>query len=555
MEVSLKAGNAGVVAVLAATGALSAVLLSTEPGEAGKTQPPELFQTSDRCQACHNGLTTPGGESASIGIDWRPAMMANSGRDPYWLAAVRRETLEHPTARDAIEDECSRCHLPMASVEAKAAGRRPRLFAPLAEAGLQQPTRSGRLAADGVSCSACHQISATGLGTPASFTGHYVIDTGTPSGQRAVYGPYDVDGGRTRVMQSASTMRPRESAHIQASELCASCHTLFTHALSPQGKPVGTLPEQVPYLEWKHSAYRSKQSCQSCHMPRVEEAMPIASVLGQPREQFSRHVFRGGNFFMMGILGRHGADLGVVATPQELTLAAHRTVKHLQSSAARVTVRCSPVAANRLETLVSVANLAGHKLPTAYPSRRAWLHVTVLDGRGRPIFESGALTAAGAIVGNDNDADPSRFEPHFDRITAPDQVQIYEPILAAPDGTVTTSLLTAAKYVKDNRIPPLGFDKQSASSDVAVVGRASTDRSFRGGIDEVRYSVDVTGARGPFRVKAALWYQPIGYRWANNLGVQPTAEASRFLSYYREMAGSSAVLLNQAETSASAAPN
>ena len=53
------------------------------------------FQTSDRCIACHNGLTTASGEDVSIGFDWRATIMANSSRDPYWQASVRRETIDH----------------------------------------------------------------------------------------------------------------------------------------------------------------------------------------------------------------------------------------------------------------------------------------------------------------------------------------------------------------------------------------------------------------------------------------------------------------------------
>ena len=59
----------------------------------------ELFQTSDRCFACHNRLTTSDGEDISIGFAWRPTMMANSARDPYWQAGVRRETIDHPRTR------------------------------------------------------------------------------------------------------------------------------------------------------------------------------------------------------------------------------------------------------------------------------------------------------------------------------------------------------------------------------------------------------------------------------------------------------------------------
>src|SRR5580765_5086194 len=56
------------------------------------------FQTSDRCVACHNGITTSTGEDISIGVNWRTSMMANAGRDPYWMAGVRREMMDHPTA-------------------------------------------------------------------------------------------------------------------------------------------------------------------------------------------------------------------------------------------------------------------------------------------------------------------------------------------------------------------------------------------------------------------------------------------------------------------------
>jgi hypothetical protein len=45
------------------------------------------------------------------GSDWRGSMMANSSRDPYWLAAVRREAIDHPAQAVAIEDTCATCHM------------------------------------------------------------------------------------------------------------------------------------------------------------------------------------------------------------------------------------------------------------------------------------------------------------------------------------------------------------------------------------------------------------------------------------------------------------
>ncbi len=89
---------------------------------------------------------------------------------------------------------------------------------------------------------------------------------------------------------------------------------------------------------------------------------------------------------------------------------------------------------------VHVRNLTGHKLPTGYPSRRAWLHVTVRDRGGRIVFESGAVAQNGAIAGNDNDADALAFEPHHSEIRTADQVQIYESVMSdlertSDDGT------------------------------------------------------------------------------------------------------------------------
>src|SRR5262245_8236358 len=54
-----------------------------------------LFTHSENCVACHNNLTTVNGEDVSIGAAWRSTMMANSARDPYWQASVRRETIDH----------------------------------------------------------------------------------------------------------------------------------------------------------------------------------------------------------------------------------------------------------------------------------------------------------------------------------------------------------------------------------------------------------------------------------------------------------------------------
>ena len=502
--------------------------------------PTVLFETGDRCQACHNGLITPSGRDVSIGVDWRASMMADSARDPYWHAAVRRETLDHPAAAAAIEHECSRCHMPMAHVTQVAAGGSGQVFAHLPIGGAATP--QARLAADGVSCASCHQIQPEKLGTPESFTGHFVIDAATPADQRTVFGPFEIDKGLQRLMQSASSFTPAEGAHVTSSELCATCHTLFTHTLDASGQAVGTLPEQVPYLEWRHSAYRETKSCQSCHMPAVGEPVRITSTMGEPREGVSRHTFRGANFWMLRLLNRFRNELGVTALPQEIELAAADTLAHLERDSASLVIERAERDGGALVVNLLVTNHGGHKLPTAYPSRRAWLHLAVTDAAGRLLFESGAPNASGAITGNDNDERATAFEPHYAEITSAAQVQIYEAIMADTNGGITTGLLSGVRYVKDNRLLPDGFEKATAPADIAVHGDAGVDTDFAAGGDRVRYRVPVT-APGPLTVTAELLYQSTGYRWAQNLRARPSPETDRFVRYYEAMShGTTATL-------------
>ena len=501
------------------------------------------FQTSDRCLACHNGLATPAGEDVSIGLNWRSSVMANSSRDPYWQASVRRETIDHGEAKSAIEDECSVCHMPVTRYEAKSQGRAGEIFKHL-------PFDSGKKdnakAEDGVSCSVCHQISREKLGTRESFNGGFVIEASGSKDNHAEYGPFDIERGHQRIMDTSTAgFQPTQAAHIRDSALCGTCHTLYTQARGAGGKVIGELPEQMPYLEWLHSDYPERRSCQECHMPAVKEPVPVTSVLGAARQGLHQHTFTGGNFLMLNLLNRYRDDLSVAALPDELASEAERTAQFLRNESARAQIEDIHSAEGSLQFAVRVRNLTGHKLPTAYPSRRAWLHVRVEDAGGRTVFESGSLNPDGSIAGNLNDTDPGQFSPHCSRITDSSQVEIYESILRDESGRVTTGLLSAIGYLKDNRLLPTGFDKRTAEKDIAVIGEAAQDSDFRAGEDLVHFVVNLHDALGPFRVEVELWYQPIGFRWAHNLSPYDADEPRRFVSYYNSMSSATALLLTR----------
>lgn len=480
------------------------------------------FSHSSSCVACHNQVRTASGDDVPIASGWRGSMMANAARDPYWQAAVRRETLDHPQAAAAIQHECAACHMPMVRFPEHRAGAQTSVFANTATP----------LAMDGVSCSVCHQLT-----DRMSVNGDIDVDVT----RREIAGPFAIDAGRTRVMSSASGFTPAQQTHLRSSMVCATCHTLFTHALTKDGRDAGQLPEQVPFLEWRHSAWRGERSCQSCHMPEVDA--PITSVLPQPRTAVSKHEFRGGNAFMQRILRTNAVALGVTAPAAELIAAETRTEEYSRGHAARLDIDGASVVEGRAQFEIAITNLAGHKLPTAYPSRRVWLHVSIRDAANAVVFESGALRPNGAIDGNDNDSDGARYEPHYRTVQRSDQVQIYEAILADAEGAVTTGLISAVRYVKDNRILPRGFDKSTAGKDIAVHGEAATDPDFVDLGDRIRYDVDLSGRSGPFVVEAELLYQPIAFRWAENLRGVSSVESKRFAPMYDAAANESATRL------------
>jgi hypothetical protein len=163
-------------------------------GDPHRPAGPVSFQTGAECMACHNGLTTPAGEDVSIGVSWRASMMAHSSRDPYWQGAVRREAIDHPEHAAAIEVECSICHMPMTTYPARAAGGLGKVFGhvPIGNRG------TNPLAADGVSCTVCHQITNERLGSPESFTGGYASTSPVlPARSRC--------SGRSRLMMAGRT--------------------------------------------------------------------------------------------------------------------------------------------------------------------------------------------------------------------------------------------------------------------------------------------------------------------------------------------------------------
>jgi hypothetical protein len=490
-----------------------------------------LFSGSGACAACHTKMIDGAGNDVSTDRLWRATMMANAARDPYWLASVRVEGLKRPEYREIIEDKCATCHMPMARFTAFHLNEEE--YSTVFEGGFADTTHDLHpLAWDGVSCTLCHQFEDDLFGETESYSGGINIDTDLAAGERFSYGPYQIPPGMVNVMQSASGFIPQYAAHMEAAELCGTCHTLFTPFFDSTGEIAGEFPEQMTYLEWLNSSYKGTQSCQGCHMPLANGNVRLSITGGPPRNPFYNHEFVGGNTYVPRIFLTFGEELHIAASSDQLQNTIDHASNQIEETSAEIEITGVRREGSQLEVDVKVTNLAGHKLPSGFPSRRAWIHFVIRDDNGSVIFESGGYNSQGFINGNQNDETPELYEPHYTLIQAPDQVQIYEAIMQDTEGRVTTILLSASGYTKDNRLLPKGFNINTASGDIAVMGDAAGDPDFVGGSDTITYQIDLSQSKQPVSIEAALLYQTIGFRWSENLRLYQSFETERFIRYY-----------------------
>lgn len=493
----------------------------------------DLFTGSGNCAVCHTRLQDRDGQDISIDSHWRSTMMANASKDPLWLAKVSSEIKLNPALKEVIEDKCSTCHMPMAHTQAKVDGLSTAIF----KSGfLSDQNNLHEAALDGVSCTVCHQIENDNLGTEESFSGGYSIDSTRQKPNRIIYGPFTRLRGAP--MQGLVGFIPMYGAQTLKSELCATCHTLFTPFVDKDGVIKGTFPEQTAFLEWQNSNFSKNSSCQECHMPAVDGAVKITNLPGgmfRSHSPFARHHFVGGNAFMLELLKKNIKKLGLTASEEFFENTIERTRLQLQNNAADLKILKVSRSANEISLKLLVTNKAGHKLPTGFPSRRAWIQVVVTDSDGKIVFNSGNYDNTGKILENDADNDPDSYEPHYQTIDSDTQVQIYESMMINYEGEITHTLLRGAEYIKDNRLLPEGFNKKKVPDEIKVYGAAAKDKNFKGGADTIEYHVNIAGYTAPFTISAKLLYQSLSFAFYTDLKSAGTKESRKFARMYRKV--------------------
>ena len=537
------------IAAAASALVLGSTPLWLAPWSAARTSRPSAqdrpgVTLAQTCWTCHatspraKAMRTANGTSVAPHDLWRGSVHSASGIDPLWRATLAAEIAAAPEHEAAIVDTCLRCHAPVAhAIGLDDHGTGNALHALDCEDDL------GAAARDGVSCTICHGILPDGLGTEATFDGHFALDT-----QRRLFGPHERPFAMP--MRNHTGFTPSYGEQILDPGLCGSCHTLTTETLDAEGTPTGGhFLEQGPYLEWLASGFAAgddPRTCQDCHLPtRDDEGAPIATRIAhnpggfdfgmiEERQPFGRHEFLGGNTLLLGILSEHAEALEAPGMERHYEAALAATQEQLANRTASLDLFDASLDGGALEATVRVANRTGHKLPTGYPARRLFLTVEVLDAEGELLFVSGRVDDQGRLTAMDGEVLPEELDGgpaanHIDVVTSDSTVAQWRAEARDSDGRPTFRLLRMATYGVDDRLLPHGWSTDTDAGRATAPVGTDDDPNFVAGGDEVRIAIELPQGAAPARLTATLKYQPYAPRWLADLRADPTPELERLL--------------------------
>ena len=473
-----------------------------------------LFPTAKTCGGCHgydpnlHALVSSSGIDINVYDDWRSTMMANSAKDPFWRAKVRHEILVNPAHSIELQDKCTSCHAPAGHYQAKLHGHLDHY--------LLTDVYQDTLGLDGVTCQICHAQSPQKLGNLHSgalnFDTNYI---------RVAYGPYET--AFAPPMHNFVGITPIYGGHIGDSGLCAGCHTLITKTVDLAGEFTGgTFTEQATYHEWLNSRYDEQHdnvTCQGCHIPQLLDEIIIAANYQflTPKFPFGLHELAGANVTMLKLLKENRDKLGIDAKPEHFDSTIAATMRMLQHKTLDLKLEAGVLQGDSTHFKVTIRNKSGHKFPSGYPSRRAWVEFEVKNQSGESIFHSGKMNPDFSL----SDEKPN-VEPHYNQIDNPAQVQIYEMVPVDVNGVFTNVLERGHVAIKDNRLVPQGFSTSDPAYDTTqIIGSALIDPDFNklpdgtegSGADVLHFSIENKGYTGFLTVSAKVWYQSLPPKW------------------------------------------
>jgi mono/diheme cytochrome c family protein len=445
----------------------------------------------------------------------------------------------------------------------------------------------GALARDGISCAVCHRtiprhtppgVAPLEYFLKTSITGRFKV--GPPD---RVFGPYRHIAPYT--MANAIGITPKFKPYLKSARLCGSCHTIDLPVLD--GRPGQRSLEQATYLEWLNSQYQTEfgphgpnaKTCQACHMPghyhsekkgidvdqlvqkmaiiqdqdypESEHSAPEPKLMMRDRANFTRHELLGLNVFLLEMFKQFNDILGVrredymSGSSTDLEDAIDNIAQQAQQRTATLQVAARATGDRTVTAEVAVTNLTGHRFPSGVGFRRAFIELLVFDRTQwgqRLVWASGRTNALGVIVDGNAEILPSEFftdytdcwgrvqqhfQPHYQVITSPQQVQIYEELIKNAEGKFTTSFTRRDETVKDNRLLPIGWTEHGPNPSLNGRFLAAThaegvhgdpDYVNGQGMDRIIYLITLPAGVDPSQVavQATLYYQSIPPYYLND---------------------------------------
>lgn len=471
-------------------------LPGTQEGEAN----PVPYQESVNCAMCHADYDL----EVSPYDTWQGSLMALAAQDPLFWAqlATARQDLEH------VGPFCVRCHIPAATIT-----------------GQLDATEPGELeyfAGDGVACHICHAmvdpIYKPGVSPLRDLRVLAALESEPPTEYGNAMFVLDPEGYRRGAR--GTTLPPHvmlDSPFHKSGDFCGTCHDVGNVGVERQAD--GTyhynlldaptdaamqdlFPLERTYTEWKLSDFANGgvdmagrfggdgvtvvQSCQDCHMPRAAGRM---ADLGTDRTDIAKHDFAGASSWVLRIIMRYAQYTGEDRVNPRAVRAGIRKAEEMLAKAASLELSVQDG-----ELVARVINESGHKLPTGHiEGRRVWINVRFYDEAGAFIDERGAYDPFQAELWGD---DTTVFEMHVG----------LSPAAAAATGLPvgqTSHMALANTIVKDNRIPPRGFDNAAyAAAGAPAVGTVYADGQHW---HDTQFAIPA----GAVRAKARLYYQTV----------------------------------------------
>jgi len=488
-----------------AAGALGAVAFGqipmtqtdfTIPGTQPGTISTSVIMDSNNCRACHSGTSVKDPYAT-----WSGSLMGQAGRDPLFFAQM---SLANQDVSN-VGSYCLRCHVPAAQVS-----------------GHTTDASGESLDAydmDGVACHLCHSMvdPLQPVSERSQVDAAVLAALGPLAPQQYGNAMFVLDpGGLRRGPRPGTTaLHPAvQSSFFRSGNMCGTCHEVGNVATIKQADgtykynaintapgdtdPAHQFPLERTYSEWRLSAFNNGgvnmggrfggigatvvSSCQDCHMPRVAGRN---CIVGPDRPDMAAHDFAGAGAQVLDLIAAYTVGDGAV---DQAAIARGR------SKAVDMLQRAASIEASQEggRLVVRVTNESGHKLPTGHiEGRRVWVNVRFVDAEGGTVAERGGYDLMTATLDTES---TTVFEMHVG-------IDGYSSSITGLPVGPTGHMSLANTIVKDNRIPPRGFNNAA----YAAAGAPAVAADYADG----QYWADVpyTIPAGASRAEVRLFYQ------------------------------------------------